>query len=80
MDKIVFKTFLHGQDVQQVKFTIWNNKKKLTDLQKQFSLPIYVKPSNSGSSVGISKVEKWNELNKAIKEAGKHDNKILIEQ
>jgi D-alanine-D-alanine ligase len=69
MDKIIFKTFLQGQNIQQVRFAVWDKKKKLSELQKQFSLPIYVKPSNSGSSVGISKVEKWSEFNKAVKEA-----------
>ena len=42
--------------------------------------PMFVKPSNSGSSVGISRVENEKELIKAIKYAGKFDNKILIEE
>jgi D-alanine-D-alanine ligase-like ATP-grasp enzyme len=80
MDKAVFKTFLQGQDIQQVKFIILDNKKKFADITKQFSLPIYVKPANSGSSVGITKVDKRSKLSKAIKEALQHDDKILIEQ
>lgn len=80
MDKAVFKTFLQGKDIQQVKFVILDNKKKLADIAKQFSLPVYVKPANSGSSVGITKVDKRSGLFKAIKEASHHDDKILIEQ
>ena len=41
---------------------------------------MFVKPSNSGSSVGISKVTNEKELEQAIKEASKFDRKILIEE
>ena len=42
--------------------------------------PMFVKPSNSGSSVGITKVEKTQDLAEAIKEAAKYDRKIIIEE
>lgn len=42
--------------------------------------PMFVKPSNSGSSVGVYKVKRISELEQAIKEAGKYDNKILVEE
>ena len=42
--------------------------------------PMFVKPSNSGSSVGINKANNEKQLEEAIKYAGKFDNKILIEQ
>ena len=48
--------------------------------EKQLKYPMFVKPSNSGSSVGISKVENKKELEKAIEYAAKFDKKILIEQ
>lgn len=47
---------------------------------KNIKFPMFVKPSNSGSSVGISKVENREELENAIIEASKFDNKILIEE
>ncbi len=43
-------------------------------------MPVYIKPSNSGSSVGITKVADIKDLQKAIKEASRHDGKILVEQ
>lgn len=46
----------------------------------KIKFPMFVKPSNAGSSVGISKVENETELIKAIEYAGKFDNKILIEE
>lgn len=47
---------------------------------KKLKFPIFVKPSNSGSSVGISKVSNKEELKRAIVEASKFDRKILIEE
>lgn len=41
---------------------------------------MFIKPSNSGSSVGINKVKNIGELKEAIEHAGLFDNKILIEQ
>lgn len=42
--------------------------------------PIFVKPSNSGSSVGVKKATNINELKKCIEYAGIYDKKILLEQ
>ena len=43
-------------------------------------LPVFVKPSNSGSSVGIKKAKTVEELEKAIQYAGEFDSKIVIEE
>jgi D-alanine-D-alanine ligase len=43
-------------------------------------LPCFVKPNAAGSSFGISKVKKKEDLTKAIDSALQHDNKVLIEQ
>jgi D-alanine-D-alanine ligase len=42
--------------------------------------PIFVKPANAGSSVGISKAENEAELYKAIEAAAKHDKKLVFEE
>ena len=42
--------------------------------------PVFVKPANLGSSVGISKAHNQKELGPAIEEAAKFDRKIVIEQ
>ena len=47
---------------------------------EKIKFPMFVKPSNSGSSVGISKVNSKEELEKAIIEASRFDKKILIEE
>ena len=62
------------------------NIKKVTviDIDKlikdNFGYPVYVKPSNSGSSIGVSKASNKDELNVALYEARKFDRKILIEK
>lgn len=49
-------------------------------ITKNLKFPMYVKPSNSGSSVGISKTTNKEELEIAIKKASNYDIKILIEE
>lgn len=88
MDKSVFKNFLSWHNIPQVKHmnidllldSKQNISSKITEIKKSFKLPVYIKPSNSGSSVGISKVASRNNLNKAINNASKYDRKIIIEQ
>ncbi len=45
-----------------------------------FPLPIFVKPANLGSSVGISKVKSHSELEPAIKLAAEFDRKVIVER
>ena len=49
-------------------------------IEEKLGFPVFVKPSNSGSSVGINKAENIEELKKAIEYASKYDTKILIEE
>jgi D-alanine-D-alanine ligase len=46
---------------------------------QQLGLPLFVKPANEGSSVGISKVKALGELHKAYLEAAKHDKLVIAE-
>ena len=49
-------------------------------VDSKIDYPMFIKPSNSGSSVGINKAKNREELKQAIKEATKYDKKILIEE
>ena len=49
-------------------------------VEEKLSYPVFVKPSNSGSSVGIKKAHNKEELINSIKYAGEFDRKILIEE
>jgi len=55
-------------------------KKIIAAVKKALSFPVFVKPANLGSSVGISKAHDAKELVGAITEAAKFDRKIVIEQ
>ena len=49
-------------------------------IEENLKYPMFIKPSNSGSSVGINKARNIEELEKNIEYASKFDNKIIIEQ
>ncbi len=52
----------------------------LTDGQRErLGLPVFVKPARAGSSVGITKVSDWADLDAAIATAREHDPKVLVE-
>lgn len=47
---------------------------------KRLQLPVFVKPARAGSSVGITRVDDWGQLEQALAEARSHDPKVIIEQ
>lgn len=50
------------------------------DILDQVTLPLFVKPNNGGSSIGISKVNKASELEEALCKAFKEDDQVLVEE
>lgn len=50
------------------------------DILKQVSLPVFVKPNNGGSSIGMSKVHKADDLAAALEKAFQEDDQLLIEE
>lgn len=59
---------------------ILNIQETVNKIMEKIDFPMFIKPSNSGSSVGISKAKNKEELINAITEASKFDKKILIEE
>lgn len=49
-------------------------------MEKNLRYPMFIKPSNSGSSVGVTKADTRNELMQGIETASEFDKKILVEQ
>jgi D-alanine-D-alanine ligase len=49
-------------------------------VKRALGLPLFVKPANLGSSVGISKVTNEKELGRALRKAFRYDNKVLLEE
>ena len=84
MDKDVQKRLLKEAGINTANFmTIKKNiynKNLVKEVLKKFTLPVFVKPANLGSSVGISKAHNEKELEASIINAFKYDTKILIEE
>jgi D-alanine-D-alanine ligase len=49
------------------------------DDRERLGLPVFVKPARGGSSIGVSRVTTWDELDQAIAYARKHDPKVIVE-
>jgi D-alanine-D-alanine ligase len=84
MDKDVMKRLLRDARIPIAKFMTFEAAAKdcirFADVKRCLGLPLFVKPANLGSSVGISKVTDKKEFPEAVKEAFRFDNKILIEE
>lgn len=52
----------------------------LDEVEARFSYPVFVKPAGTGSSVGVSKAANRESLRNALYNAGKYDEKILVEE
>jgi D-alanine-D-alanine ligase len=86
MDKDIMKSLFIAAGIPIVKHvtllrSMWEKEpKKVAKLVGKLKYPVFVKPANLGSSVGISKAHNRKELGPAIEEAAKFDRKIVIEQ
>lgn len=80
MDKALTKFILKGLDIPSVPSISFKNDYKIDDIISEIGFPMIIKPSNGGSSIGISKACNKKELIKSIKLAKKYDDKILIEK
>ena len=84
MDKDVMKRLLREANIPVVPWvTLFSYKKDVVDYDaicKKLGLPLFVKPANMGSSVGVSKAKTKEELVLAIEKAFRYDRKILVEQ
>ncbi len=87
MDKDVMKKLFAAAELPIVKHVTvlraeWEQDPKgvRKHIENKLKYPVFVKPANLGSSVGISKVPSRDELAAAMDEAGRYDRKIVIEQ
>jgi len=87
MDKDVMKRLFHERGLPIVPYLavrrvdIQLNQRALCQaVEKQFRYPVFVKPANLGSSVGVSKARNREELEKALQAASDFDNKVLVEK
>jgi D-alanine-D-alanine ligase len=83
MDKAITKQLVSQAGIKIAKYLSFNLSSKdqinFYKIKKTLSLPVFVKPANAGSSVGVSRVTDEISFQKAIKQAFLVDHKILIE-
>jgi len=81
MDKIISKRLFMQEKILTPRFIVVKDKKiDFKQIRDKIGLPYVIKPSNSGSSVGVSIIKKEKEIKKGIKMALKEDDKVIIEE
>ena len=78
MDKVTFKDLMGHAGVPQVDYAGLREGDDRSELER-LGLPVFVKPSRLGSSVGISKVESAGDLDTALADAFRHDPLVIVE-
>ncbi len=87
MDKVVMKEIFKSQGFPMVNY-IWfyrsawekNPEAVIEEIKERLGFPLFVKPSNLGSSIGISRVDSIDDLNYAIDVACSYSHKIIVEE
>lgn len=87
LDKIISKKLFNSQKIPQAKFISFSNKQYqsykdscIQLVKKEIGFPCFVKPSNMGSSIGISRCISEEEIYAAIEYALQYDRSVLIEE
>lgn len=86
MDKLTTKRVVAPLNIKQAGYVavhynhLYNFDETADEVESRFPYPVFVKPSNAGSSKGVSKAVNREALRVAIDEAAKHDSRILIEE
>ena len=86
MDKVLMKHSFQAAGLKQANYSwitrqAWQNKKEsvLADIKRHHKLPLFVKPSRGGSSIGTVKVSTHAKLHQALDLAASLDSRIVIE-
>jgi len=84
IDKDVMKRLLREAGVPVPRFAVYEDYERASldfdRIREELGVPLFVKPANMGSSVGIRKVGEGGEFAAAVAEAFKYDTKIIIEE
>ena len=87
MDKLYTKIIVDDLGIRQAAYVpvmVWKMRQDMDRVIRQvedrFAYPVFIKPSNAGSSRGVSKAENREQLIAGLEEAARHDRKILVEE
>lgn len=86
MDKAVAKALCRAANLPVVDDVVvyenaWvsNESTILAEIESKLKLPVFVKPCSLGSSIGVSKVSDWKDLEQTIESVFRYDHKIIVE-
>lgn len=86
MDKLYTKIIVDNLGIRQAAYVpvmrpqLQQMDQVTAAVEEKLPYPVFVKPSNAGSSIGVTKAENREMLKTALLEAAKHDRKILVEE
>ena len=82
MDKDLMKRLFKEAEIPIGKFIVFKMGEKISfqKVKKDLGLPLFIKPANMGSSVGIHKIKNEKEFIIGVKDAFQYDTKIIIEE
>lgn len=87
MDKVIMKDVYRANGLPVVNYRYyyrskWRSSKEevMADIEKNLTYPLFIKPSNLGSSIGISKVKNKDNLEEALMIAFSYDKKVIVEE
>ena len=87
MDKIIMKDFFRGADLPVLPGEWYtrreyteNASRILSDVSGKLGFPVFVKPANLGSSIGVSRADNEEELKDALELAFEYDRRVLVEK
>lgn len=83
LDKIAQKQIYEKLNIPTPPFQFFSKaewQKSPAKIMNEIILPVFVKPVNTGSSIGITKVKVKEDLQSAIKEALKYDDRVIVEK
>ncbi len=85
MDKFYTKLIVEPLGIRQAAYVgaykeHYNQRQMSEDVEKKLGYPVFIKPSNAGSSIGVSKATNATELHEGLMIAFEYDRKVLIEE
>ena len=84
MDKVFAKRMLAQAGLPVVPYRVIHSPAQLArmvdELRSELGLPLFVKPANAGSSLGVHRVVELGQLEEAVRDALQYDTKVLIEK
>ena len=87
MDKAIFKSVMAAQGIPILPWRLYTRHsvaqeldKVVADVEANLDYPVFTKPANLGSSVGIQKCSSQDELRAGLAEAARYDRRVVVEQ